>query len=67
MKLMIIDTVTQGRVEVATPDNDVLVMAAVLEQSSAVNSFFVSGLSMRNQQAAYGVSGYKKWISSIAQ
>lgn len=67
MKLMIVDTITQGRVEVATPDADVLVMAAVLEQSSAVNSFFVSGLTMRNQQAAYGVSGYKKWITAIPQ
>ena len=67
MKVMIVDTTTNGRVEVAVADRDVIIMANVFEQSNAVTSFFVSGMNVKNQQAMYGTSGYMKWTSSISQ
>lgn len=67
MKVMVVDTITAGRVEVATADRDVLVMANVLEQSSAVKSFYVDGLNVKNQQSLYGAAGYTKWTSMVSQ
>lgn len=67
MKVIIVDTTTSGRVEVAVADRDVLVHANVLEHSEAVNSFYIDGLGAKNQQALYGVRGYTKWVSPISQ
>lgn len=67
MKVLIVDTTTSGRVEVAVSDRDVLLMANVFEQSNAVKSFYIDGLNVKNQQTVYGAGGYTKWISSISQ
>lgn len=67
MKVMVIETTTSGRVTTAVASRDILVLANVLEQSSAVTSFYVDGLNVRNQQAQFGAGVYKKWISPISQ
>lgn len=64
MKIFVIDTVN-GRVEVAVADKDVLFMANVLELSKTVNTYYVDGMNVKNQQTVFGAGGYEKWISPI--
>lgn len=67
MKVMIVDTTTDGRVEVATSNRDVLILANIFEQSSVVISYHIEGMTAKNQQAMYGAQGFTKWGACIHQ
>ena len=40
-------------------------MANVLESAKSVNTFYVDGMNVKNQQQTFCANGFTKWISPI--
>lgn len=60
MKILVVDTLQLGRVEIAVEELNVVKVAHILEASKQVTSFYVDGIGA-NQQIAYGVGDFAKW------
>jgi len=58
-----------GKVQIAAENSQVAVVAAILNSSSNVDSFYVQGNNSVSQPMTFGVSAgcFKKWISPIQQ
>ena len=54
-----------GRIEIAVEDHKVVNMANVLENAKSVDTFYIEGMNCKDQQKAFGVGGFTKWISPI--